>query len=797
MGRPARIARVLARWTPSGVGMRQPVPARLRPASSATFSAGTALALVALVLLPLIAGAVSATPGPNPRPPLATVGNVLQVSVATTGTILAVTDDPGSTLPTPNNPGPAVATWYIWDRAGASVHTGSADLAACASRLGDLCQSPAAAGSISSDGTRFAVGSNLAMSPLDATRGLVQAGYVSDGQTVRQFFQNPIAQVAMDKRGQTIAVLETLPATPGPGQTDRAQVNLFAFDGLAFTAIFPPFLITAPATGMALSIDGARLAVAADHLYIFARANLAPAINTAIAGAVTSVSVAAASPHAILAGYASGTLALFTDAGGATAEGTLNLGSAITATATQGAAGLAGDTAGKVHLVAITDFAPRLTLQKTVAQAPDAVRQLVISNDGAISLLRSATEVQLLQLAPGNLTELWRQTPALPPVGGGLDEHGDLAAVGVAAGVVAFDVSHDVRADAPQTFEVPPHVARDLEVVYRNTGNRAESVQLGAAFPPNWFMTVTPNAFDLNVGQSATVAVHFVVGDNERPGLTNLVILHDLASGGSGTTTIPVQVVARDAVGFGTEGPASVAMQRGETVRFKVTLENRGTADASVDVEATLNRPTWIAQVTPRHFELAPDAISQLEVALTAPLDAADGEQANVRLTLAGRPGAELDLVGVVGARFEPSIVAPGRANVAAGTIAQVNVTVRNAGNVADRFDVTVTGILPDGWKISLQDGPTPRSPILEPGAAARFTVLVEVPEGANGQRVQLRLQAASLGDSAKLAEHVILVMVDRDSSDQGQGTPFPTAVVMAALLMAVALRRLSRRPAA
>ncbi len=711
---------------------------------------------------------------------------MVQVAVSEGGTVLAVTDDPGSSLPTPGHPDGTVTTWYLWDRTGALARSGSADMTGCGSRIGDLCQSPATAGAMSPDGTRFAVASAIAQSPLDGTRGLLQVGSVSSGATVNHFFTNPIAAVALDRNGATVAVLERVPPAPG-ASGDKAQVNLFTFDGTTLTAVFTPYAIAAPAAGMALSRDGLRLAIAADHLYLFSKTPLAPSVDSGMVGAVTSVAVAPAAPHGVLAGYASGMVASFDDSS-PLARASLSMGSAaVTAVATDGKSGFAGDATGHLARFAITPLTPFLASLSTQTAAPDSVKGLVRSADSQQLLVASATELHYLLLWSGNMTEAWMQKPASAPVGGGADAAGDLAAVGVGAGVILYDSSHGITADAPAKASVPPHVARDLDVTYRNTGNRNEHVEAGAWFPANWFMTVTPTSFEVPVNGEATVAVHYVVGVAEPPGLTNLRVDYTLDSGTTGSTLIPVEVVAKDAVALDPDGPASVALQRGQTVHFTVRVTNHGNADAHIDVQSSLQGVGWASSLSIRHFDLKPGGGDHLDASLTAPSDAADGAEGRLRLTMAGRPGAELDLVGVVGARFEPKIIVPGVANAGPGQTLEVKVTLQNAGNVADAFDLDVSGILPDGWSMQFPEGGHYRTALLEPATLEVATLVVHVPDDASGQRVQLHLLAKSAGDGGKTDDHGVLVIVAGVAPGGGQGSPFPgVAWIMVAFALAL-----------
>lgn len=748
-----------------------------------------AIVIVASLAVPMLAPADAAA-GPNPRPPLVTMAPVLQMAMAPTGTMLAVTDDPGTRLPTPGNAGPDVPTWYLWNRDGLLVHSGTADVVGCASRVGDICQSPTVAAALSSDGSMFAVASNVATSPLDATRALLLIGHVSDASLVRYSLPNPVTAIALDRHGGTVAVLERVPAAAGTGQPDKSQVDLLSFDGATLTAVFPAYAIAAPAAALALADDGARLAVAADHLYVFTHSTAAPTVNSDVAGAVNSVAVTGAPPHTVLAGYASGTLAIFDDAGGATARASLPLAAPVNAVATDGIRGYAADAAGKVHSFDVGTAAPFLARLSSRATAPDAASQLALSQDGIVLLLRSATELHLLQSGSANLTELWMQKPATAPVGGGVDHNGDLAAAGVGSGVVAFDASHGVLVDPMDPLHLPPRAARDVDLTYRNAGNRGEAVDLAAWFPANWFMTAQPASFNLSVGQSVIVKVHIVVGDNEKPGTRLLYLNHTLATGGSGTTVIAVDVLERDALALDADGPATLPMKRGETAHFAIKLENRGNTDAHVDLVATLDRSSWTMQVMPRHFDLASGATGKLDVALTAASDAVDGDTGNVHLSLLGRPGSELDVSGVVGARFGPTLAALGRVTVGAGGAVDVNVTIANAGNVADRFRLTLSGILPDGWTAVITGQSPAESRILEPGEAVAFTVHIEVPASGAGQRVQMSLAAASLADPTKTAERGLLVVVGGELV-AGHGTPPPTLGLMIALLgMTAALLR-------
>lgn len=760
-----------------------------------TAAATAAAATLVLLLAHLPYGA--AAPGANPQTPLSLPGTIRDISVSDNGRVLAVADDPGSTMPTATDKDPAVKTWAIWDAAGNRLGTGSADHDDCDTRLGDFCQSPANAAAISADGNVFAVGSAIADSPLDAFRGAVQVGMVGATTTVTQYLANPIVGLALDAPGTTLAVLEQIPAV-APTQTTTLVVSLYTFDGSSLTAVFTGQAVNAANARMALSPDGKRLAVGADKLYLYTRDANPPTIVSTPEGTVTAVAAGPPPSHAVLAGYASGKLALLNDAGAGIPVLTLTFPTAVTGVATNGARVLVAEQSGKARLYNLTANAASLVPTGVQATGTEALPGAAMSRDGDFLLLRGATQLHLYQAVDGNMTRLWVHKPAAAAVDIGLDKQGERAYAAVGAAVVPFVASHAVVADPVPPLSLPPKTARDVDVTFRSDGNRIEAVELAAWFPANWFVTVDKLAFSLAPGAAVTVVAHIVVGEDQPPGRQVIHLNHTLASGGTGSTQIPVDIVERDVVALDAESPANLPLQRGATGTFTVRVTNHGNVPAAVDVQSTINDPDWQVRIgPPTHFELPPDGEADFQVQLTAPANAADGEVGRLVLTLAGRPGSQLALSGVVGARAEPGIEVAGLLSLPEGTTRTLAVTVRNLGNVADVYALEVRGLagdLPAGWSLAFEGGVAETASV-EPGASASVNLLVSAPPGGSGQKTTIVLRAASLTDPAKADEHEVLLIAQPASTPTSNGTPFPSAGLAIIAVAAALLLARGRRP--
>ena len=69
--------------------------------------------------------------GPNTRSPdLGTQGLVRRVAISDDGVVLAVTDDPGSTV----KQNATLPTWFVWDASGKLLRSGNADHPSCSMR---------------------------------------------------------------------------------------------------------------------------------------------------------------------------------------------------------------------------------------------------------------------------------------------------------------------------------------------------------------------------------------------------------------------------------------------------------------------------------------------------------------------------------------------------------------------------------------------------------------------------------------------------------------------------------------
>ncbi|MFO1533818.1 MAG: NEW3 domain-containing protein, partial [Thermoplasmatota archaeon] len=386
---------------------------------------------------------------------------------------------------------------------------------------------------------------------------------------------------------------------------------------------------------------------------------------------------------------------------------------------------------------------------------PDAVRQLAFTPDGTFLAIRSATQVSLA-LNGGNLTEMWRDTPAAPPVGLGVSSAGDFVATGVGSGVMVYTVAHGIRAD-PLAETMPPGGARTVSVVYHNDGNRPEKTSLETWFPGGWYVSATPSNFTVPADGTATVSVRIVLPSQEPPGKRSVLLNHTLESGGHGTSRIDVTVTSRELLVLSPAGPTSLAIRGGQTVQFSAAVENRGNEQGVAHLSIATEPAGWRATLSASSLTLLPGRAVNVTVSLTAPDRVVEGDAGHVRLTLAERPQEPIDLYGTVGARFKVGLTVPPTLVVPVGNASAASVIVQNLGNVLDSIDLSV-GDLPEGWQAVFPPGNgTVRD--LAAGASGSARLLVRAPADAEpGVKVRLTVHATSEGNPDSETDRPIIL---------------------------------------
>lgn len=743
-------------------------------------------ARVALVLALVLVPNVHAEGPANPRTPdQATEGAVNALAMADDGSLLAATDDPGSTL----KGNASVPTWRLWSGAGSPLQSGITDLGSCGTRAGDLCQGPANAAALAPDGRHFAVAGNVTHTVVDATQGVLVLGSAAQGETSATPLSFGPQFVALDTSAHVVAVAGT--QTGSLGAADAAVLQLFSWDGEHAPASLGTALMAGHPNGMALSSDGQVAYLAGAHA---ARLDLHGNVGTIDIGApVTAVAVAGQAPHTVALGSATGVMFL-DDVQTVPPGPRLALPATVASLAlnADGTAALAGLTNGNLVRIRIGNGLPASAASDVVTLA-HPVTYVAVSPDGATGAAASGSEARQVDLAGPALTVLWHDTLPGPA-------HVAVAATGESVGAaggraVRFERAlHLVTATAP-AVTLAAAVPFNFTVTFTDVGNRPERSPLTATWPPGWVGSLSMGNVSLEPGSSQSVVVHSVPVAGLKPGDYAVTLTQQRL-----TSVLNVTMPRIDAFTIVPFGPSSLAVDAGQVAVFVARVTNRGNDHATPRIDVATKPGLWAARTDPAQLDLYPGQMQEVQVILVAPVGAAQGEEGNATLHL---PGATASFVATVGGHFEPTLRFPPTATIAAGESQSLTVTLQNAGNAPDTITVAVQpGSVPVGWLVAFPSGATDQQVRdLAPGAAVPLTLTVAVPATATpGAKAFLRIHGASAGDPGKTLDYALTVTVagtPPSSTSAGKHQPGPAVPLVVAGLLASALLAARRRPRA
>jgi uncharacterized repeat protein (TIGR01451 family) len=197
----------------------------------------------------------------------------------------------------------------------------------------------------------------------------------------------------------------------------------------------------------------------------------------------------------------------------------------------------------------------------------------------------------------------------------------------------------------------------------------------------------------------------------------------------------------------------------GDLVTYTVTITNLGNVEDTFDLAVSGN--AWTTTL-PASVTLDAGASTTFEVTVLIPLTAVDGEDDVATITATSQGdntvSDETDLTTTAEVTFVPAYevaLSPDAAFTGnSGDVVTYTVTITNLGNMADTFDLVVSG---EVWTTTLSvDEVT-----LVAGASTTFEVVVTIPAGAShGDYDMATVTATSQGDPAATDQVVLTTRV-------------------------------------
>ncbi len=770
--------------------------------------------LLALLLIPLGGAQVDANERTE-NAPLTIPSTVTHVSVAGDGSgfLLGRADPCGN--PTTESPctgqgadGPASDqdVWYFFNDEGLLDRFDDADprsAGACQPILASDCRFHVVAADISADGERMIIASRssdndegviLLMTPFQGVVQRIQLTGSTNGAAVND--------VDLSDDGQFFAVATTIPVGL---DDDTGRVYGFTWTGVGEEAWRAD--TAAPATVVAVAEDGGRIAAGAGAAVRYTAGGSVHTVDQ-IDGTVTAVDIAPGSQSYSVAGYSTNWVALFGasgDSGSSSQQLASNkmLGSVTAvAIAPDGSLYVGGDADGRLRLYANREI---LVSSKSVLAATSSlgapVHDLEWAADG--EYLVAAIGNQLFFYAPdtGGFNQGWSVDLGAPVLDVDISDNGDVVVAAVEDRVHVFDALRTVAVVAPERRSVEPGGTTTIEATFENTGNRRFDVESDLR-AKDWEITADDADFTLDPGEKHTV--EFTVAVPEGHAVEEVVgkLQHRINGGSLVERDVTFDVDQVQSWVLTPTPPLNQAIEPGQTVTFRATAKNLGNAEDETDIFADLDQSMWQMDVQPTKTTRAPGEEQEILVTLTAPDDAAELEEAIVRLTLSADADAELILSATVGAAFGVDFVSALPVTVEQGNTSATVLTIRNAGNALDSYRLTV-GALPTGWGASFTGGQTEfLAPTVLPGTERQVGADIMVPADAMVGTYQVSIQVASLSDNQAQATRAVQVTVieplepeeNGGGPDDNESPGFSLVFLLVALAVAVARRTMWNR---
>jgi len=293
----------------------------------------------------------------------------------------------------------------------------------------------------------------------------------------------------------------------------------------------------------------------------------------------------------------------------------------------------------------------------------------------------------------------------------------------------------------------------------KNTGNGQSSIDLTLPqFPTDMTPSLDRSAVDLGAGQSTTVNLTVLVGQNAPKGDSNIVVkatVHDTAASSNYTVIVRVNQVYNLTV-F-SSGSYSLHLSPGAKVSYGITVKNTGNGNDTI----TLTNGTAAAGLTvffdAQNIDLGPGASRTLNATVEVAKGTSSGSyQVDLKGTSSGGKTASTTIIAIVDPFGVNLVASPSSGQVRPGESGKYTMIIKNTGASKDSFFVNLSSN-PNNWG-SMDLG----SPFvsLEADAFTSFNLTISVPIDAAVQNVTTVVSATSQGNTSVSQSANILTSV-------------------------------------
>jgi len=282
----------------------------------------------------------------------------------------------------------------------------------------------------------------------------------------------------------------------------------------------------------------------------------------------------------------------------------------------------------------------------------------------------------------------------------------------------------------------------------KNTGNGQSTIDLTLPqFPSDMTPSLDRSAVDLGAGQTTTINLTVLVGQNAPKGDSNIVVkatVHDTPA--SSNYTIIVRVNQIHNLTVFPAGTYSQHLSPGAKVSYALTVKNTGNGNDTITLSNGTAPQGMTVYFDAYSIDLAPGASRTLNATVEVARNTADGTyQVDLKGTSTGGKTSSTTIIVIVDPFGVQLVASPSSGKIKPGESGRYTMIIKNTGASRDSFFVNISSN-PQNWA-SLDLG----SPFvaIDGDSFSSFNLTVTVPIDAAVQDVTTVVMATSQGNTS------------------------------------------------